>query len=165
MPMVPFDQLPESARLWAFGCSRSLDVGEERELKESVELFLTDWAAHGALLTSSWEWRYHQFLFVAVDQSDTGPSGCSIDALVGRLRALGSKLGVDLLANSPVFYRDDSGIRRVTRDEFSESMQAGTVDLDTVVFDNTIQSVSELRTGRWELPAKESWHARAFSLV
>jgi hypothetical protein len=84
---------------------------------------------------------------------------------VGRLRALGSKLGIDLVANSPVFYRGDSGIRRVTREEFTESLQAGIVDPDTIVFDNTIQSVSELRNGRWELPAKESWHARAFSLV
>ena len=49
---------------------------------------------------------------------------------------------------------------------YLDGAKIGKLDFpDTIVFDNTIQSVSSLRNGRWELPAKASWHARAFSLV
>ena len=33
---------------------------------------------------------------------------------------------------------------------------------DTVVFDNTVTTVGAVRDGRWELPAANSWHGRAF---
>ncbi|MFQ5704373.1 MAG: hypothetical protein ACE5HT_10150 [Gemmatimonadales bacterium] len=160
--MILFDELPASARLWTFGCSRTLDETEERELAQCVELFLAGWAAHGVLLTSGWDWRYHQFLFVAADQSNTDPSGCSIDALVESIRTLQTRLGVEFLDHGPVFYRKDDSVVRVSRAKFSQLAHDSVVDLDTVVFDNTIQSVGELRSGRWEVAAKDSWHSRAF---
>ena len=34
-----------------------------------------------------------------------------------------------------------------------------TVTGATVVFNNTVSTVGDLRGGRWEVPASESWHA------
>jgi len=36
------------------------------------------------------------------------------------------------------------------------------VTLDTIVFDNTVTSVGDVRSGRWERPAAGAWHGRAF---
>ena len=33
---------------------------------------------------------------------------------------------------------------------------------DTTVFNNTLTSLGDVRAGRWEVPASDSWHARAF---
>jgi len=43
-----------------------------------------------------------------------------------------------------------------------ELVASGTVSQETVVFDNTLTTVGAVRDGRWELPAADSWHGRAF---
>ena len=52
----------------------------------------------------------------------------------------------------------------VPRPDFRRLAQAGEVGEETVVFDNTIGSVGDVRAGRWERPFRESWHARSFPL-
>jgi hypothetical protein len=55
-------------------------------------------------------------------------------------------------------------VRAVERPEFRRLAQAGEVSEDTVVFDNTVATVGDLRAGRWEKPFRDAWHARAFPL-
>jgi hypothetical protein len=38
------------------------------------------------------------------------------------------------------------------------------VSEDTVVFDNTVATVGDLRAGKWERPFRDAWHAKAFPL-
>jgi len=96
---------------------------------------------------------------VAVDEKAAGVSGCSIDALIRSLRALERELDLSLTDNEPVLFRDDDVIRQVSRPEFKSLADAGAVGAQTVVFDNTIRTVGELRDGCWEIPANQSWHA------
>ena len=63
--------------------------------------------------------------------------------------------------NLPIF-RQGSAIERVQRDRFAELAALGTVSLQTVVFDNTLTRVGDVRAGRWETPLADAWHARAF---
>ena len=63
---------------------------------------------------------------------------------------------------APVLYRDGSGIGRVSRERFADLVESGAISQDTVVFDNTVTSAGAVRDGRWELPAANSWHGRAF---
>jgi hypothetical protein len=158
MPIVPFDQLPEHARLWTFAADRPLDATARARLLETADAFLAEWAAHGAPLTAGRELRYDRFLFVAVDEQSAGVSGCSIDALVRQVRALERELEVVMTDHAPVWYRADDGLHHVSRGEFRELAGRGAVDLATVVFDNTIQTVGALRGGKWEVAARDSWH-------
>jgi hypothetical protein len=75
---------------------------------------------------------------------------------------LGSALGVDLVDHGPVAYRDGGEIRHVPRHRFAALAGSGRVTLDTIVFDNTVTSVGDVRSGRWERPAAGAWHGRAF---
>jgi hypothetical protein len=43
--------------------------------------------------------------------------------------------------------------------------EQGDVTPRTVVFDNTVETVGALREGKWETPATNSWHGRAFKLT
>jgi len=61
-----------------------------------------------------------------------------------------------------VFYREGGGVRRVTRNEFRDLARSGAVTGDTVVFNNVVATVGELRQGNWEVPLRRSWHAEAF---
>jgi hypothetical protein len=162
MPPVSFDLLPPAARLWIFAASRPLSASERERLLGEVDAFLADWKAHGQPLTSARELRYDQFLFVAVDESSADASGCSIDAMVRRLVTLERELGVQLLDHGPVLYRDGDRVLRVARPEFAALVSRGQASEETTVFDNTLTTVGDLRAGNWEVPARESWHARAF---
>ena len=127
-----------------------------------MDAFIGQWAAHTLPLTTARDLRYDQFIFVAVDERAAGASGCSIDALVRRMKGLQAELGVELVNHAPVLYRDGADIARVSRERFADLVESGSISQETVVFDNTVTTVGAVRDGRWELPAANSWHGRAF---
>ena len=162
MPQVDFDQLPDDARLWIFPAERSLSEAEQAQLLTEVDRFIDQWEAHDVPLTAGRELRYDRFLFVAVDQRKTGPSGCSIDALFRQTKTFEQEIGIELVNHAPVVFRQGSAIERVPRDQFAKLAAAGKVGFETTVFDNTLTCVGDIRAGRWETRLADSWHARAF---
>jgi len=162
MPHVPFDELPPDARLWIFPASRPLSQPEQRRLLAEADRFIDQWAAHGVPLSAASDIRHDQFLLIGVNERAAGASGCSVDALVRTMSQLERELGVELVEHGPVLYRSGERIERVSRDGFAALASRGDVNLDTVVFDNTLTRVGDIRDGRWEVRAADAWHARAF---
>lgn len=157
------DGFPGGARIWIFGADRELGREEADELLGEVDRFLGTWAAHGAPLRAARSWRYRRFLIVGADTETVLPSGCSIDALVNLLKGMEDRLGARFLGNEAVWYRDRGGkIRRASRPGFRALAREGRVTPGSVVFDNSVTSVADLRAGRWEGPASERWHAVFF---
>ncbi|MGB1780294.1 MAG: hypothetical protein ACPHQP_12115 [Longimicrobiales bacterium] len=162
MPRVAFDQLPDHGRLWVFPLTRDLTEPERTMVLDEVDAFLAQWAAHGAPLQSGRELRDGRFLLIGVDEDAESPSGCSIDALVNRLRAIGQQLGLSFIDHAPVWYRSPDGVRSVSRPDFRKLGAAGEVTRDTHVFDTSLTRVSELRADKLERPAADTWHGGAF---
>jgi hypothetical protein len=162
MPMVPFEALPDESRLWVFGVERTLAEAEQESFLSAVDRFLETWVAHGVPLTCGRDWRRGRFLLVAVDEASAPPSGCSIDAMVGVLRAQERRLGVRVLDNTLIWFMADGEVRRISRSEFGRLAEEGAVGPDTVVFNNTVTRLKDARLGRWEGPVRESWHQRVF---
>lgn len=162
MSLVPFDTLPDEARLWCFGASRPPDPTETTRLLEAMRAFADRWTAHRRDLHAALEWRGDRFLLVAVDESaSTGASGCSIDALTSELRRLEEELRLDLLDATPVWYRErDGSIASCSREEFRTRASRGEVDESTPVFDVALTRVGDLRAAGLERPAGGSWHRR-----
>ncbi len=162
MPRVPFDELPGPGRLWVFPASRSLTDVEARACLEAVDEFLASWAAHGVPLKSGRELREGRFLLVGVDVDAEAPSGCSIDALVNRLRDFGGELRVTLIDHQPVWFRDGTEIRTLSRAEFRALVADGGIGADVPVFDTSLTRVEQARVGELERSATETWHGQAF---
>lgn len=160
MPLVKMETLPDDARVWAFAGDRTLDAAAADALLNEVDLFLSQWNAHGAPLTVGRNWKYGRFLTVAVDQSTAGASGCSIDGLFRTLKALEPKLGASLVTSGLIFYRDEKGaIQSVSREQFVALWREGKIASDTRVFDPAVTTLGEWRA-RFELNAEDSWHAK-----
>jgi hypothetical protein len=160
MPAVPFDALPDDARLWVFAAADPVRGDAERALLGAADEFLAGWAAHGAPLRAGRDWRDARFLAIAVDQRAEGASGCSIDGLFRSLRALEPALGTTLLAGGRVYWRDADGqVRGGDRADLRRAAGAGQVGPGTPVFDTTVTTAGDWRA-RFERPLAESWHAR-----
>lgn len=163
MPRVSFDELPDHGRLWVFPASRDLTDAEGEVLLAAVDEFLASWSAHGAPLRSARRLVEQRFLLVGVDVDAEAPSGCSIDALVNRLRALGTQLELSLIDHAPVWYRPDARVVRTTsRKDFRALVERGAVGPDVLVFDTSLTRIGQEREGALERPASRTWHAKAF---
>lgn len=163
MSIVSFSQLPDDARLWIFAATRPLSAAESAAVLERVDRFIEGWLAHGRPVVGARELRYDRFLLIGADERASGVSGCSIDSLFHTLQGVERELGVTLTEAAPVWYRGNAEeIHCVARSEFREHIANGRVGEDTIVFNNTVTTVGELRQDKWELPLRDSWHARAF---
>ncbi len=160
MPSVPFETLPDDARLWVFAAAAPLSDAQSTTLLREVDAFLASWAAHGAPLRAARDWRDDRFLAVAVDQSTAGASGCSIDGLFRRLQGIEPSLGTTLLGGaSRVYWRDGAGaVQTGARGDAKAQAAAGAWGVDSPVFDLGVTTAGDWRT-RFERPARESWHA------
>ncbi|HUQ19247.1 MAG TPA: hypothetical protein VM099_06505 [Gemmatimonadaceae bacterium] len=156
---TPFDELPETARVWVYGADKPLESRAEEELLSAVDSYLTRWTAHGTPLSAARDWRECRFLTIAVDQEQAGASGCSIDGLFRTLKTIEKSLDASIVTSGLIFFRDRSGvIQSVTREQFSELGAAGEVDGDTEVFDLSVTSLAEWRA-RFSSRTAASWHA------
>lgn len=163
MPRVPFDSLPDDARVWVFGAAREITGAASEPLLAAVDDFLGQWNAHGAPLTCARDWRDDRFLAVGVDQSSAGASGCSIDGLFRTLARLEPVLGTTMLGGGRVYYRDADGrVNVTTRSAFNQLAADGRVGPDTPVFDTAITTAAGWRHD-FERPMRESWHAQLVS--
>ena len=154
--------LSDRARLWVYAFNRPLTEEEASLVERAFRKFVSGWRSHGRRVTGGFTLLYDQFLLLAAE-ADEEVSGCSIDGSVALFKRLREDYGLDALDRSCLHFRDSGAVHRLSRTEFARAVSEGRISQATMVFDNTIQTVGELRAGRWELPLARSWHAQAFS--
>ncbi len=131
-----------------------------------MQPFLADWQSHGRRVLGAAAILHGRFVVVAAALEVPGDiSGCGIDASVHALQPVADELGIRFCNPLDVHYRAASGsIVSVDRLTFKQAVSGGLVDGGTSVYNTTLQTLGELRTRGIEIPARESWHARAFGL-
>ncbi|MEO6525040.1 MAG: hypothetical protein ABIP93_00280 [Gemmatimonadaceae bacterium] len=159
MPLVPFETLPDNARVWVFGSDQPLGEEATNDLLKGVEAHLEEWKAHGEPLTVGYEWRFGRLLVVGVDQRTAGATGCSIDGLFRVLQGLEPRVGAKLVGGGRVFYRDSAGeVQSADRSELKAMAASGALDENSVVFDTSLTDLGSLRSC-FERAARKSWAA------
>ncbi|GAB5472929.1 MAG: hypothetical protein Mars2KO_10280 [Maribacter sp.] len=157
--LVDFKTLPESARIWIYQANRSFTDEELRNIRKELDVFITDWTAHGADLKAGYEIRYNRFLILALDQSLNAASGCSIDASVHFIQQLEKRYSVELLDKMNVSYKQGEFIAYKPLTDFKKMAKQKAVSRNTIVFNNLVTNKGEYLE-HWEVPASESWHSR-----
>jgi hypothetical protein len=152
LPTTDINTLPDSARIWLFGISPSLDEQGSRSFLNRIDAFLAEWNAHGVPVRSGRQLIAGAFLVVAVDEASE-TSGCSIDRMFGLLRELERELGVSALDSGRVFVRHSDGrVEALSRADFRDRG-----DLHTIIYDTTAERLGEIRSGHWIRKAEEAW--------
>ena len=157
--LVAFDTLPETSRVWIYQSNRGFSAEEVLDVKNELDAFVAEWTAHGSDLRAGYEIRYNRFIILALDQSLTTASGCSIDASVHFIQRLEKKFNVELLDKMNVSYKQGEFVAYKPLLEFKKMAKEKAVSPNTIVFNNLVTNKGEYQE-HWEVPASESWHGR-----
>lgn len=159
--LVPYQSLPNNARVWIYQANRSLSAMELENVNPIIENFIGQWTRHGENVHGSYQWQYNQFLIVAVDQDIVEVSGCAIDASVKLIKEIESIINVDLMNKLAIAFKEGDVIKLASMPAFKQLAKDQLVNQDTIVFNNLVDTKEGVATS-WEVPAKNSWHKRFF---
>ncbi len=151
----------ENSRVWIYQADRELLLNEQEAISEHLSRFTRNWEAHGKALKAGFEIRYNRFIVVIVDESQAPVTGCSIDKSVAVLKELEHAYGLNLFDRLQLAYRKANTIEVCSKAAFEQKIANGELHAESIVFNNLVQNYAEYQQA-WEVPAKQSWHARLF---
>lgn len=156
---VPFETLPPTARIWIFQANRPFKSEELTTVHERLRAFTEEWSVHGSPLETSYYVQFDQFIVLAADESRQSASGCSIDSSVRVLKTLEQSFGVSLFDRNQVAFKTMERIVLVPLQELKEKFRNGTLNEDTLTFNNLVGTRAEFEKN-WVVPAGETWLRR-----
>lgn len=149
-------------RVWVYQSNRFLTETEVEKLKINLSGFIEQWTAHGSALAGSFEILHNLFIVLRVNEQQAAVTGCSIDKSTYFLKDLEKEFALNLFDRWSISYRDqDNVIKLASKEEFTELIKNGIVEEQTVVFNNLVNNHEDF-LNKWEVPLKNSWHARVF---
>jgi hypothetical protein len=122
-------------------------------------LFLSEWAAHGSMLNASVIIVDHRLLVIAVDERNTGASGCSIDSQVSFLKGMEKEFNIDLFRRDSIFYIENEVLKVLDLNEFIERIESGVLSDDTRFYNTTINNKGQMKE-EFIVSVKDSWLRR-----
>lgn len=149
------------SRVWIYQSDKELSLEQTALIQDHLDQFAARWTAHNHQLMAHGEIRYNRFIVLIVDESQAGASGCSIDKSVSFIKQLEQQYGLNFFDRFNVAYRKNGAILSVNRNAFERLLVEGELNAETIVFNNLVQTLAELQQN-WEVPLKQSWHARVF---
>ena len=156
---IPFNQLPDTSKLWVYQANRSLTPQEQEVATQKLTDFITKWQAHQQDLVASFELKYKRFIVLGVDSDKHAPTGCSIDASVRCIQDLEQAFSVVLLDRMNVSFKQGEFIAYKSLTDFRKMIKNRSVTANTIVFNNLINTKKEYQEN-WEVPIQDSWHNR-----
>lgn len=151
--------MPAHARAWVYKAARDLGQAEQRLIRERGAVFTASWAAHGAALDACVDVLHDRFVVVAVDEAQAQASGCSIDKSVGFIKQLEQDLNLMLTDRMVVVVEREGRVQGVRLQELPSLLAEGLIGLDTIVFDDLVATVGDLRE-RFRVRLADSWMRR-----
>lgn len=128
-------------------------------METALEQFIAGWTSHQRQLSACGELQHRQFIILAVDETQSGASGCSIDKSVHFLKQIEAAFGVSLFDRMQFAWWEGEGVRTADSGSFADLYREGRVSPDTLVFDNLVKTRGEWTDG-WLKPLSKSWHRR-----
>lgn len=148
---------PDTSKVWIFPFTEKLK--DSNTLKDTCHHFLKQWDSHGKSLKASFEIVYDQFLIFFCDENVTPLTGCAQDRLLHELPSLEQINNIKFCSNTDIIYRDQhEHIQAIKRTQFNKALKRNQIfDKNTIVFDQTISNLGELRSGKWETQLCHTW--------
>ena len=158
---LPFQEMPETARIWIYQADRKFNSEEIEFIKKRLTAFCDQWNTHGASMPTSFDLQYERMIILAVDEAGLGASGCSIDSSVRVLRDIEQQLNVNLLDQGKVSFINEDQVITSKLQELKNHVNSGNLQEETPVFNPLVSKKQDL-SDKWLIPAKDSWLKKYF---
>jgi len=156
---IPFQDMPDSSRIWIFQGEKPIDPGELNKIEILMKSFIEDWTSHQSIVKASFSIQHQYFIIIAVDEAQVGPSGCSIDKLFRFVQSMESILGFSLLSKNKIALMKDNTIVTYNLNEFKSMVKQGFITPVDQYFDLMVQDKVGLDT-EWIKPVTSGWVAK-----
>jgi hypothetical protein len=150
--LVDFNTAADQSRIWIYAAEHKLTNDQENHILRSISNYLQNWEAHKVPLAAGVTILENHFIVVALDESQNGASGCSIDSLQKLIQNLEKELSISLLNRLNVFCKIEDEILCIPSCKLESIAKA-----NTLFYDLTIQNKSELHS--YLKPIGEGWCA------
>ena len=150
---------PDTAKVWIYQAAAHLDEDDVNFLKVRIDEFINNWESHGSLLKADFDVLHNLFVVFFVDEQGDTMCGRAQDASIRLMKELEQELELEFLNRMNLSYLKDGKAQVVNMNNFAKLIEEGTIDDNTLVFNNTITTKKEFDTA-WTLPLKDSWHAQ-----
>jgi len=161
---VPFDQMPDHARLWVYIASRNFTPEEELKIEGNLRQFVSGWETHGAPMSGSYEISHHRVIVLAADEKFLAASGCSIDKQVHLIKNIEQELNISLLDKLWVYVQAPEGLISYKLTELKSLVEQGTLKYNSLILNNLCPTVEEWKRNSF-VPASETWTKRYFTNI
>jgi len=156
--MIDFSKisLPNHSRVWVYQADRKLSPEEQSVLLKNGTAFTSSWAAHGHELMAEMTILLDHFVVIVLDEQIEAASGCSIDKSMKFILDCQKELGVNFTNRLISAAYIDGSVQLFPYADAKLALESGKISAETMVFDNTIHSLTMLKTN-WLKPLKATW--------
>ncbi len=160
-----FPTMPESSKLLVFTADNALDAIASSSFLIRLNTFLSTWSSHGSQLEANSLLISNRVLFIAVDETQSMASGCSVDAFTNFMKSECASTGVDWFNRHQVLHRSPSDNDVFsdwmvnTLDDFIKLVKSGSLAENTQTLNTSLTTLKEGRASLIQT-FQESWYCR-----
>jgi hypothetical protein len=149
-------EMDGSSRVWIYQSSRVFSITEVFQIEEYLNEFVGSWNSHGSPVKGYGKLFFGQFIILMADETASGVSGCSTDSSVRLIRELENQFNVQLLNRQLLAFFINDKVQLLPLLQLEFGAANGNIKPDTLYFNNTVATKSELENN-WIIPIKKSW--------
>ena len=162
---MPFDALPDHARLWLLALEHAPGTAAEAQLHHGLGEIIGPWRHKGQAYQGAFALLQRQIIAVAEPTLAAQPSGCAIDGMLRKIERLAGQLALPLVDPADtVLVRLGAELRAFPKAELDALLADGTLTAATPVLDLALYTVGDLRAGKLETPLHATWIGRKFKI-
>ncbi|HNQ12094.1 MAG TPA: hypothetical protein PKH65_04675 [Bacteroidia bacterium] len=129
-----------------------------------MKSFVEQWTAHKKDLKASFNLLYDQILLIAVDETQSSASGCSIDTSVHFLKKLQHQLSVDFFNRMLIpFVKSEDQLQLIPMSEIKNALEQNMINNETLTLNPSVSNKIGFETEGW-IPLGKSWMANLLQL-
>lgn len=153
---VPFESISPDSRIWIYQSTGKFSRQDSDTIHAHLRQFTESWLVHGKPLRCSYDIRYDQFIILAVDESYSAPSGCSIDSSVNAIKALEPLTGHRFFERNLVAFMDRGEVILIPVQQLKQKFRENIWNEATFAFNNLVDKKWQLERN-WLVPAGKTW--------
>lgn len=155
--MTDLNAMPDHAKIWMYQADRLFSEKENELILEKITSYVNSWDSHGEKVHASGFILHNLYIVLTADEKINAPGGCSIDASVNFIKALGKEFNINFFNRFNFAYRNGEKIEIADRETFSKLYDQGIIHDETQVFNYLVDQKGKL-TSEFEIQLKDSWH-------